>query len=80
MYEALQFCKAAWGMVTPRTISRCFRKAGFLNPVVEVTTPEMEEEENLPLAELALRLSEAGRPHTESDIQLALTEDEELEA
>ena len=79
MYEALQFCKAAWRMVTPRTISRCFRKAGFLNPAVEVSTPETEEEENLPLSELALRLSEAGRPHTEAEIEVALTEDEQLQ-
>ena len=79
MYEALQFCKAAWGMVTPRTISRCFRKGGFLNPAVEVSTPETEEEDNLPLSELALRLTEAGRPHTEADIEAALTEDEQLQ-
>ena len=33
----------------------------------------------MPLSELVLRLSEAGRPHTEADIELALTEDEQLE-
>ena len=79
MYEALQFCKAAWRMVTLRNISRCFRKAGFLNPAVEVSTPETEEEENLPLSELALRLAEAGRLHTKAEIEGALTEDEQLQ-
>ena len=44
-----------------------------------MSTPETEEEENLPLSELALRLSEAGRPHTEADIEIALTEDEQLQ-
>ena len=44
-----------------------------------MSTPETEEEENLPLSELALRLSEAGRPHTEAEIEVALTKDEQLQ-
>ena len=46
--EALKLCVQAWELVTPRTIARCFRYAGFNNPAVTVSTPEEEEEESLP--------------------------------
>ena len=76
MRPALQYCVKAWGMVTPRTISRCFRHAGFKNPAVTELTPEEEEEENMSLADLALRMSEAGRPHTVEDLDQAFAEEE----
>ena len=81
--NALNVVVQAWDMVTPRTISRCFRKAGFSN--VAALTPEEEEEEDLPLSELARRLNsagqltEVGRPFTVDSLDHVLTEDEGLE-
>ena len=56
------------------------QKSWFVTPAAEVTIPEMEEEENLPLSELVIRLSEAGQPHTEADVELALTKDKQVES
>ena len=53
--DTLNVIVQAWDMVTPRTISRCFRKAGFSN--VAALTPE---EEDLPLSELAIMLHTNG--------------------
>ena len=53
--HALKLFVQAWDAVTPRTISRCFRHAGFINPNVPVLTPEEEQEENLPLSVLTQR-------------------------
>ena len=49
-------------LVTPRTIARCFRHAGFKHPGVTENTPEEDEEEDLPLVQLATRLQAAGMP------------------
>ena len=82
---ALKLCVQAWDAVTPRTISRCFQHAGFKYPGSTVATPEEEEEESLPLSELARRLNsagtvtEVGRPFTVDSLDLALNEDEGLQ-
>ena len=82
---ALKLCVQAWDAVTPRTISRCFQHAGFKYPNDTVLTPEEEEEEALPLSELARRLNsaghltEVGRPFTSESLDHALTEDEHLQ-
>ena len=59
--EALRICVQTWELVTPRTIARYFRHAGFNNPAVTVSTPEDEEEESLPLPELVQRRNSVGR-------------------
>ncbi|CAL4061683.1 unnamed protein product, partial [Meganyctiphanes norvegica] len=75
MFPALEFCVQAWNAVTPRTISRCFRHAGFINPAIPQNTPEEDEEENLPLAVLAERLTTlANIPHTTDDVEQVLSE------
>ena len=82
---ALKLCVQAWDTVTPRTISRCFQHAGFKYPNVSPLSPEEEEEESLPLSELARRLNsaghltEVGRPFTVESLDHALTEDENLQ-
>ena len=82
---ALKLCVQAWDAVTPRTISRCFQHAGFKYPNDTVLTPEEEEEEALPLSELARRLNSAGHltevgsPFTSESLDHALTEDEHLQ-
>ena len=75
MRPALQYCVQAWDMVTPRTISRCFRHAGFKNPAVIEITPEEEKEENIPLTDLAQRMSEAGPSLTVEDLNDDFTEE-----
>ena len=81
--NALKVVVQAWDMVTPRTISRCFRKAGFSN--VAALTPEEEEEEDLPLSELARRLNsagqltEVGRQSTVDSLEHVLRKDEGFE-
>ena len=83
--KALKLSVQAWDMVTPRTVSRCFRRAGFVNPAVEVLTPEEEAEEELPLSELVQRLNSAGhtneigRPFTVDSLEHVLTVDEGLQ-
>ena len=80
-----KLCVLSWEAVTPRTIARCFRHAGFINPEVAPSTPKDEEEENLPLSELAQRLNSAGRvtehgrPFTEEALDAVLNEDEGLQ-
>ena len=34
MFPTLEFAVQAWNNVTSRTIARCFRHAGFINPAV----------------------------------------------
>ena len=79
LYDALQVIDQAWSMVTPRTITRCFRRAGFKHPDVTEPTPEDEVEENLPLAQLATRLTRAGIPCDAADANRILTEEEGLQ-
>ena len=67
------------GQVTPRKIARCFRKAGFKHPDIQEPTPEDMEEEELPLSQLAERLSSAGIACDTEGARLALTEDEDLQ-
>ena len=80
-----KLCVLALETVTPRTIARCFRHAGFINPEVVPSTPKDKEEENLPLSELAQRLNSAGRvtehgrPFTEEALDEVLNEDEGLQ-
>ena len=70
----------AWDMVTPHTISRGFRKAGFSN--VAAVTPG---EDDLSISGLARRfnnagqLTEIGRPLTVDSLDHVLTEDEGIE-
>ena len=70
----------AWDMVTPHTISRGFRKAGFSN--VAAVTPG---EDDLSISGLARRfnnagqLTEIGRPLTFDSLDHILTEDEGIE-
>ena len=79
MFPALEFCVQAWNNVTARTIARCFRRAGFINPAVPQNTPEEEEEENLPLAVLAERLTTVAQlPHTPEDVDRVLNEVEDV--
>ena len=65
----------AWDLVTPRTIARCFRHAGFTHPDVVENTPE----EDLPLVQLAARLQVAGMPCSIEDANRILTEEEGLQ-
>ena len=82
---ALKLCVQAWDTVTPRTISRCFQHAGFKYPNVSALTPGEEEEESLPLSELARRFNSAGhlteveRPFTTESLDHALIEGEDLQ-
>ena len=66
-------------MLTPRTIARCFRRAGFKHPNITEPTPEEDEEENLPLAQLATRLTGVGIPCDTVEVNRILTEDEGLQ-
>ena len=44
LYDAIEVMIQAWDLVTPRTIARCFRHAGFKHPGVTENTPEEDEE------------------------------------
>ena len=79
LFDALDVVSHAWSLVTPRTIARCFRRAGFKHPNITEPTPEEEEEENLPLAQLATRLTDVGIPCDTTDVNRILTEDEGLQ-
>ena len=79
LFDALEVISHAWSLVTPRTIARCFRRAGFKHPNITTPTPEEEEEENLPLAQLATRLTDVGIPCDSADANRILTEDEGLQ-
>ncbi|CAL4069779.1 unnamed protein product, partial [Meganyctiphanes norvegica] len=79
LFDAIQVAAQAWSMVTPRTIARCFKRAGFKHPAVTEPTPEEEEEENLPLAQLAARLTCVGIPCDTADADRILTEDDGLQ-
>ena len=79
LYDALGVLTQAWGLVTPRTIARCFRRAGFKHPNITEPTPEEDEEENLPLAQLATRLTGVGIPCDTAEVNRILTEDEGLQ-
>ena len=76
LYDAaVEVMIQAWDLVTPRTIARCFRHAGFKHPGVTENTPE----EDLPLVQLAARLQAAGMPCSIEDANRILTEDEGLQ-
>ena len=77
IFPALEFAVQAWNNVTARTISRFFRRAGFINPETIPNTPEEEEEDNLPLAVLAEKLSSVNMPHTPEDVERILGEVED---
>ena len=79
IFNATEVLTQAWDLVTARTIARCFRKAGFKHPDVHEPTPEELEEEELPLAQLAQRLTNAGIPCDAAAAREALTEDEGLQ-
>ena len=67
--HALKLFVQAWEAVTPRTVSRCFRHAGFIDPNLPVLTPEEEREENMPLSVLTDRLN--SQNVEEDDLPLA---------
>ena len=79
IFDALEVLRKSWDQATPRTIARCFRKAGFKHPDIQEPTPEDMEEEELPLSQLAERLSSAGIACDTEGARLALTEDEDLQ-
>ena len=75
VYKALTIIVEAWKRVSSRTISRCFRKAGFGEP----NDDDSDDDEGLPLSELAARMSAArGEEFTENDAHRFLTEEEGL--
>ena len=43
--KALDVCVQAWSRVTPRTIARCFRRAGFMHP--DIVGDDDEDEDKL---------------------------------
>ena len=50
--NALRLLRQSWSMVTPQTISKCFRHAGF-NSVSDNTNPcvsDSDDKDNVPLA------------------------------
>ena len=79
LFDALGVVTQAWGLVTPRTIARCFRRAGFKHPNITEPTPEEDEEENLPLTQLATRLTSVGIPCDTAEVNRILTEEEGLQ-
>ena len=56
LYDAEEVMLHAWDLVTPMTITRCCRHAGFEHPGGTVSTHQEDEEECLPLVQLADRL------------------------
>ena len=52
----------AWDLVTPMTITRCCRHAGFKHPGGTGSANDEDEAECLPLVQLAARLQGAGMP------------------
>ena len=79
IFDATEVLTQAWDLVTARTIARCFRKAGFKHPDSYEPTLEELEEEELPLAQLSQRLTNAGIPCDAAAAREALTEDEGLQ-
>ena len=79
LYDAIEVMIQAWDLVTPRTITRCFRHAGFTHPDVVENTPEEDEEQDLPLVQLAARLQAAGMACSIEDANRILTEEEGLQ-
>ena len=79
IFNATEVLTQAWDLVTARTIARCFRKAGFKHPDVHEPTPEELEEEELPLAQLVQRLTNAGIPCDTAAAREALIEDKGLQ-
>ena len=62
LYDAEEVMLHAWDLVTPMTITRCCRHAGIKHPGGTGSTHDEDEEECLPLVQLAARLQADGIP------------------
>lgn len=68
VYKALTIIVEAWGRVSSRTTSRCFRKAGF----GDQNNNKSDDNKRLPASEIAARMSTARREEfTENDAHRA---------
>ncbi|CAL4102530.1 unnamed protein product, partial [Meganyctiphanes norvegica] len=79
LFDAMGVAVQAWGLVTPRTIAKSFRHAGFMHPAITALTPEELEDDDLPLVQLAARLTDAGMPCDIGATKEALTEVEDFQ-
>ena len=76
LLDALEVVTQAWQLVTPRTVARCFRHAGFQHPDINDTD---DDDDDIPLSQLAVKLTEAGLETTPEEVHRILHEEEGLQ-